>query len=234
MADRKTVPHIGVIPAQDRARSLELVFGHLSPKDRRRQIREALGGASPPDRGPLEGLVGAYRDGQLTGAMFSQVHPGKTAVVWLPRLAAAEPQSTATALLAATWEFLARRGVVLTQTLLPTVDDFQRAALRLGGLRHLANLFYLVSPTGRYSASQPALPIDFEPYCEANRERLARTIEAADEGTHDCPGLQGVRSTDDMLTGFRHAGAFDPRHWLIVRHAAARCGLPAAGRPSAA
>ncbi len=227
----------GVLP-QDRARTLELVFGHLRSDDRQRQIGEALAHVSPLDSAPLEGLMGARRNGRLVGAMFSQIEPGKTAMVWLPRLTVGEPESTAAGLFAATWNFLTRQRVVLAQILLPMVDKVQRTMLRLGGVRHLADLLYLVSPIncqtslnrwGRHFClprvgknTCPTIaaksPLDFEPYCVANHNRLAQIIEATYEGTFDCPGLQGVRNPEDVLAGYRSTGVFDPRHWLIVRH----------------
>ena len=145
MAGSNPDPQIGGILPQQRVDALELVFSHLQPDERQRQIGEALVEMSLPANGPFEGLIGARRNGRLVGAMFSQIAPGRTAIVWLPRLVAGEPEATAARLYAATWEFLARQRIVLAQVLLSMVGKVERAALRLGGFRHLANLFYLVS-----------------------------------------------------------------------------------------
>lgn len=218
MVDCNPSPQIGGIPPHDRARALELVFGYLPLSDRLRQIREASAHISPPGCGPFEGLLGAYRSGQQVGAVFSQLQPGKTAIVWLPRLTAEAPPSTAAALLAATWNLLARHRVVLTQVLLPAADKAQSAMLRLGGISHLADLLYLISPEGEISNEPSATRLEFEPYDTTNHDRLSRVLEATYEDTLDCPGLQGVRNTEDILAGYRSAGAFDPQRWLIVRN----------------
>ncbi len=37
------------------------------------------------------------------------------------------------------------------------------------------------------------------------------------EGTLDCPRLNGVRSTEDVLATYRRSGEFDPARWFLVR-----------------
>jgi ribosomal protein S18 acetylase RimI-like enzyme len=211
-------PQIAGVPPPDQDKALGLVFGHFEPAERRRQIDEAL----YADRGhiaKLDGLVAAWRDGRLVGAMFSQVQPGRIAAVWLPRLVAGEPEATAVSLLAANWEYLGRQHVVLAHVLLEKVGPSDETLLRQGEFDHMADLLYLVSLSGDFPASSPAAPLDLEPYREANHERLARIVESTYEATLDCPRLDGVRKTEDVLAGYRSAGAFDPGWWLIVRHA---------------
>src|SRR5690606_17377683 len=47
--------------------------------------------------------------------------------------------------------------------------------------------------------------------------RLAGIIDATYEGTLDCPSLDGVRQTDDVLAGYAELGDHDPADWFIVR-----------------
>jgi mycothiol synthase len=231
-------PQIGGISIHDRAKALELVFSYLPPHDRRRQITESLRRG-----GPCEGLIATHRDGRMVGAMFSQIEPGKTAIVWLPRLVPGEPESTAARLFAAMLESLAHQQLVLAQILLPTVSRVEEARLQRGGFHHLANLLYLVSPvdchdsiieprpvvapryatdgatTSRGFMSAATRDLEFEPYCADNHHRLARVIVATYRETLDCPALNGVRTAEDVLAGYRVTGEFAPRHWLIIRHA---------------
>jgi ribosomal protein S18 acetylase RimI-like enzyme len=194
-----------------------MVFGRLRRAERRRQISEALAHAALPDSRPFAGLIVARRGSRLVGTVLCQLEPGRTAIVWLPRLIASESPSTAAALLAAIWEFLAQQSVVLAQVLLSTVDKNERAILRAGKFYHLANLLYLVSPEGSFPTAPPATPLEFEPYCEANHRRWQQVLAATYEGTLDCPGLAIVRDPEDVLAGYRASGAFDPRYWLLVR-----------------
>jgi GNAT superfamily N-acetyltransferase len=190
----------------------------LELAERHRQIDEVLVTERGNDT-KLDGLIGAWRDGRLVGAMFLQVQPGRIAAVWLPRLVAGEPESTAVALLAASWEFLKSQQVALAHVLLKKVGQSEETLLRLGGFDHMADLLYLVSLSSAFPNTNPTTQLDLEPYQATNRERLAQIVEATYEATLDCPRLDGVRKTEDVLAGYRSAGVFDPAWWLIARHA---------------
>ncbi len=215
-------PQIGEIRPQDQDAALELVFDHLAPADRRRQIDEAL--AAQRSGAALCGLIGAWRGGRLVGAAFSQVQAGKMAILWPPRYAPGEPESTAASLLAASWEFLASRQVALALVLLETASEAEETLLRQGGFDRLADLLYLVSLKVELPRVAPVRQLDFEPYRETDHDRLVRIVEATYEATFDCPRLDGVRSTEDVLAGYRATGQFDPARWLIVRHAQSDVG----------
>ncbi len=207
---------IADVPQQQRGHALELVFGYVEPADRQRQIDEIF--AFQRDGATLGGLIGAWRGDRLVGAMFSQTQPGKTAVVWLPRLVDGETASTAPALLAASWKFLESQRVVLAHVLLENVDPADEALVRQAGFDFLADLLYLVSTSDVFPTTLSATGLDFEPYRETEHARLARIVEATYEATLDCPGLEGVRNADDALAGYRATGVFDPSRWLIARH----------------
>ena len=49
--------------------------------------------------------------------------------------------------------------------------------------------------------------------------RLAAMLEQSYIGTLDCPQLNGVRPVDEILSGYRSVGQFDPARWLVVRDA---------------
>jgi mycothiol synthase len=238
MPNCNPVPQIGGILARDRVDALELVFSHLAPEERRSHIEEVLGGtglqghsgqsegSQVPQRffaslrmTECAGLIGAYQNGRLAGAVLSQTQGDKTAVVWLPRLTADEPESTAIALLDATWTLLAQQRIVLAQVLLPAVDDRDAAILRRGGLRHLANLLFLAGLKHNFPPVPPPTPFDLEPYSADNHDRLAHVLTATFDGTLDCRGLKNMRTLEDVLAGYRSTGPSDPCYWLIARHA---------------
>jgi GNAT superfamily N-acetyltransferase len=193
----------------------------------------------------FDGLIEARRDGHLVGAMFSQITPDKTAIVWLPRLVAGEPALTAVKLFDATWQFLVHKRVVLAQALLPTVDKADESVLRLGGFRRLANLLYLVNQLNdlnrpgklsKYSSrtdidecawptDSGSCPFDFEPYRVPWHEQWTKLLEATYEGTLDCLGLEDLRNPEEILTGYRSIGASRSSLWWMARrgHQAVGC-----------
>lgn len=61
----------------------------------------------------------------------------------------------------------------------------------------------------------------FEPKEES---RLARLLERTYIGTRDCPWLDRLRTTADVLAGYRAVGRFDPSLWRIARHGEADVG----------
>ena len=217
MLQDNPVPQIGDVEAPCRAKTLGLAFGHLRPEQRRRQIDEARAHVPPPGIAPFDGLIGARRNGRLVGAMFSQIATGKTAVVGLPRLVDGEPNSTATLLYTATWEFLSCNQVVLAQLLLSTVNRREAALLQQGRFRNLADLFYLVSLEDDFPLRNPSTQLEFEPYDVVYHNQWEEIITATYQDTRDCVGLRDLRSLDDALAGYRPSDASNPGLWLIAR-----------------
>jgi ribosomal protein S18 acetylase RimI-like enzyme len=211
-------PSIAAVASAQWAEALALVLWQLPEEERRDRAQTMLAAARAGD-GSLEGLLGAYHGPRLVGVALSQIQPGKIAAVWMPRAVPPEPESTASKLLAATCQWLEHGGVRMAQILTETYTPSEAAMLRRWGFDHLADLLYLVSLEGQFPQSPPPTQLEFEPYGPHNHDRFTRTIEATYRQTLDCPGLNGVRSIEDVLAGYQGAGVFDPRSWLLVRRA---------------
>lgn len=210
-------PLIRPAPPDAASEVLSLVFRHLLLDERARRMQTVL----HPARGSqasLEGLLEARRGARLVGGVFSEVQVGRTAVVWPPRLVPGEPAGTGGGLLRATSEFLIGKRIRIAHTLLDAGMEEDGTVLSAEGFEPLADLLYLVSPDERFPRSRPAGVLEFESYSPAAHGRMARVIEATYEETLDCPRLNGVRETDDVLAGYRATGVFDPARWLLARH----------------
>ncbi len=210
-------PQIGPVAPENRTQALRLVVSRVEEQDRQRQFERLLAATSGPGLSSSE-LLGAYRHGRLTGVVFWQIQPGKTAAVWPPRIVAGEPPATAAILLQCVCDRLARQNVCMAQVLLAAGTASDVAILQQGGFECLAGLLYLVSPEVEFPEGPPPGLLDFEPYTPANHRRLARVVEATYGQTLDCPRLNGIRQIEDVLDGYRATGVFDPSRWLIVRH----------------
>jgi hypothetical protein len=123
------------------------------------------------------------------------------------------------ALLLAAVERLSARGIVLVQSLLETDvgPDFER--FMGAGFEHVCDLLYLVSLAKSFPTALPLSEMEFLPVHEANLPRLSAIMERSYEGTLDCPRLNGIRSMDDVLAGYRASGVFLADRWLICRRA---------------
>jgi len=208
---------IAPVSAKQHCEAFALIFSHLAVEPRRLQVDTLLAAVASGEVSP-QGLLGAYRRERLVGAVFSQLQPGRAALVFVPRVVSDEPTATAVRLLDATSEWLARRHVRIAQSQLPPEAQADDAALRAAGFDHLTDLLYLAAAEDEFPAHPPRCPLQFEAYTLANHERLARIVEATYEQTRDCPQLDGIRRIEDVLAGYRATGVFDPNRWLIVRH----------------
>src|SRR5271157_2238105 len=109
-------PILAPVPSTECRQALALVFSYLSPKERDEQIDAIL--ATPlRDGNAVPGLLGAYRQNRLVGAVFAQLQLGRVAQVWLPRLVSGEPPETAAKLLGASNAWLKEQHVELAQML---------------------------------------------------------------------------------------------------------------------
>jgi ribosomal protein S18 acetylase RimI-like enzyme len=209
-------------PPELRAYAAALVLGDLAPSQRSEIGRELLDDAHASRsaiRGVARGPYVALRDGQLCGAAWGQFQPGNTAVFWPPRFDAgvADP-SIRKRLAHAALNSLDEAGVTMTQVLLPAPDAPDVPLLQACGFRYLADLVYLSCERDKFSAPSPqSSELEFVPYDESQRARLAELIERTYEGTLDCAALGGERRVDDVIDGYQATGEFRPSNWFFVR-----------------
>lgn len=167
----------------------------------------------------LAGLFAALRGDALVGSALGLVQPGRTALLWPPRLTPGEPESTANGLLAAVCDQIASEGVRLAQAALPTTASTDAERFMAQGFTHVADLMYLVCDAASFPSAPPKIPFHLDP-CIAGDEawlaRLMRLIEHTYQQTCDCPELNGVRDPADVLEGYRQTGVFAPERWLIA------------------
>ena len=189
------------------------------PPDVRRSWVEALCLAADRCQVSTNCLLEARRFGRLVGAIWGQVLPGQTAMVWPPRLLRSEPPATAERLLETLDRQLQRESLEVTQALLRTSSDADAALLQRFGYQRAADLVYLVADVSHMPLDPPEGGLEFEPYHAGLRDRLACVVEGTYVGTLDIPQLNGVRRIDDVLDGYTQSGSSEPGRWFFVRHA---------------
>jgi len=66
--------------------------------------------------------------------------------------------------------------------------------------------------------AEPQLPpaCKWLTYSHSRHELFASTILATYQDSFDCPGLNGLRTIEDILAGHRATGDFDPQHWFLL------------------
>jgi ribosomal protein S18 acetylase RimI-like enzyme len=195
--------------------ALLLAFDRLLPEERTGRI-ESLAAQGSQD--PLAGLLEARRGERQVGAVFAQLQPGKSALIWPPGLVPGEPSTTAKALVDSACDWLAEAGVHEAHALLADCSGADDVLFASCGFSRLADLLYLVSERADFPKTRPESPLRLEAYSPAEHTRLARLVEATYEHTLDCPALDGVRQVEDVLAGYRAIGESGTTHWSIVKH----------------
>ena len=208
---------IDVVSPGQHAEALRLVFSRVPADTRASQTEQTLS-AIASGKVSSGGLLIAQRGRRLVGAVLAHLQPGKTALLWPPRVAAGEPPETAAKLVEAARDFADGQGVRLVQALIFPNQPADAELLEAGGFEFLAELLYLVSVESDFPHAPPRTPLRFETHTAADHGRLVRLVEATYQQSLDCPRLNGVREMEDVLAGYQSEGTYRPEHWLIVRH----------------
>ena len=139
-------------------------------------------------------------------------------MVAAPQLIAGEPDATAIALLDVAAARFAAENVVLLHAL-PEVDAAADVArYQSAGFAHVCDLSYMVATARGFPLQPPAADLHFMPSGPDEVSRLMAVIQETYEGTWDCPQLNGVRSLDDVMAGYRAVGSFIPGLWFLVQN----------------
>lgn len=218
-----TPVRIGKVPQRLSREALELVFSYCTAEEKRNQIAN-VGDELSSRSTSHDLLLGAWRADRLVGAVLCHKQPGKTAVLQLPRLVAGERESTARLLFDAIYAHLAKLGFRLVQVMLNPARR-EPGLLRLGGLRPLTEVHYVVSeltemhdpsgspPEGWTSAD---CRIEFLA-CGCERSRFRRVMEATFVGSFDCVGLEVAPDMLDLLLERGRSCPVESDHPFIVR-----------------
>ncbi len=206
------------IEADRREAAIAHLVARSGPPDRehaRRFIGYAVDNGLPLDQ------LWAYETadtGAITAAALVLPSPGRTAMVFASRPQGRTDSDRIGRLLDHACEAAARTGDIdLAQVLLEPSERLENAAFIAGGFRKLGSLSYM-----RRSLRQLPDPPEWPPGVTVTRADahppavLAATLEATYQDTLDCPGLFGLRRTEDILLGHRSTGAYDPALWTVL------------------
>jgi len=169
--------------------------------------------------------------GRVLGGALVLPSAGRAAQVLASRPSTElEASATARAITAATLG-LRPSEATIAQAVLDHAEAGTSAASRLGAFlaadfTELATLDYLNRPLPRRGeALKPTLPagVTIDPWRRGD-STLISVLDASYERTLDCPGLCGLRRTEDILAGHLAAGRFVPGLWSILRTGARAVG----------
>jgi mycothiol synthase len=213
-------PAAGAVPESARPEEWEeafsLLFRHCTAEDRPPRVARAL---KLIEKGELasEAVVVLRGEGALLGAAVCTVVPGGSGLVWPPQAVdgphRAIYEDTLTRYVLGR---LREQGARLAQCLLAPEEAFLAVPLVRNDFRHVTALWYL-----RHEREVPldclSMPsrLAFQSYDEADRDLFHDTLLRSYEGTLDCPEVAGLRTLDDILTGHKAQGVFNPLLWWL-------------------
>ena len=111
--------------------------------------------------------------------------------------------------------FVAEKGVQLVMAML-TPHSSAACRLTAAGYSHSADILYLTCQRDFFPDAPPDSPLVFEPLAARDEQRLIPLVERTYKDTCDCPALNGVRETADVIEGYRHTGDHRPENWFFV------------------
>ena len=169
---------------------------------------------------PLDGLWASRDpDGRLQFCVLAVPSPGRTAMFFASHPRTGREVNPVSRLIEHACGSVDEEEVQLAQALLEPGEQLERQAFIGAGFNELAILSYLERPLSRTNPSPPPQwPSDTRvaAYRQDLRAALMDVLDASYEQTLDCPGLYGLRKTEDILTGHQATGQFDPALWTLM------------------
>ncbi len=208
---------IEVATPADFGSCLALVFSAQPEATRTRQIALTLQ-MWREEKLSLDGLVVARCSGQVVGASWLQLLPGKTAILWPPRLLPDTAEEVSGRLIAWTDTFLCEHGVSFSQAIVAPDDSEADRRLREMGYRYVTDSLFLMCRQERFPSAPPDSELEFKEYRVEHRQRIGELIARTYQGSRDLSELSGVRDISDVLEEYEQTGEFHPELWRIVMH----------------
>lgn len=158
------------------------------------------------------GLLVAKDGDAIRGTIFTYRLGGAQAALWLP---VAPDDATRDALVAGALAWIHREPTKVIQTLIREPERSRTDALVRAGFRYITQLAFLSRTCSPEDAKFVPKRLHFRPVSQLDGE-FADVLMQTFDGTLDVPELNGTRSTDEVLAGYRRvAGDEPPLYWMI-------------------
>ncbi len=155
------------------------------------------------------GLIVARDGGALRGAMLAYRIGGAQAAVWPP---AADDADAQDALVAGALAWIGREPTKVIQSLVRDGERPRAEALERAGFRCVTSLAFLSRECRREDANFRPTRLRLRPMADFDDAFVAMLLRTYD-GTLDVPELNGTRTPEEILAGYRTGGP--TRRWWI-------------------
>ena len=167
----------------------------------------------------IDWKLGIVTQDRLVGSALGVVSPGKVAMILTSSCTPETGLSDAVIQALEMLEQKARHaGLAILQSLIPSDCADRAQVLSKAGYAFLADMRYLVLEVPRRLPLEPGRPdIAVQDYRSVDQALFRNALGRTYEGSLDCPGLNGLRTIEEIVLSHRHTGIHDPRLWLIAK-----------------
>ena len=206
--------NVAACDARSFATTLGWLYRALPEPDRAAQVEAMTQGLAPDD------LLFATAGGEFQGAIICEVAAGRVGWVWPPVTRVtdeADPLATLVAerLIDRAVARLSRGGVRIAQVLAPLECNWGGAFIK-SGFRRLTEMVRMERDVGAAMSVAADDRVRFVDSLQFTNAALRQLVLETYRGSCDCPELDGLRPVDEVLEGYRSAGAFDPALWQVL------------------
>ena len=221
-------PKPAVEPArpEEQAEALRLLFCDLPSDEREQRVARVLGLLRTGELSAAGILIERGTSGP-TGVLVCLPVPGASALFWPPRsVTDSEAVAREDRLLAEGLRRVRQGGAKLAQAMLAPDEMPLAPALERNGFSHVTRLWYLAhdlngTPIHRDTPGR----LTYRAYELEQPSLFHTTLLRTYIGTMDCPEVSGVRSVEEVITGHKSQGHFDPNRWWLVFEKAQAVGV---------
>jgi ribosomal protein S18 acetylase RimI-like enzyme len=155
--------------------------------------------------------------GKLIWAVLPILNPGRTLLLLTSFQMDDSVTPAVSRLVAEICGHFARQGVHLAQVLLEPQHDSARRLFATAGFMDIAELIYLQGQVGRQAkAAALGQGMRWLEYSAETHGLFAEAILQTYHDSLDCPALSGLRDIEDVISGHRATGHFDPTFWQLL------------------
>ena len=183
----------------------------------RSQLQTAAKAARRPGKSATFHYLQAQRESRTVGVAWGQHLPGRMGQIQNVILVETETDETGQHLINALDEAFGEQGAFFSMMVLEEFPTRVHQWLEISGYDSLGHVETCCQPlpTANWPASAA---IEFVSGAENKRAKLISVIEATYQQSLDCPKLQELRSTDDLLNGYQGQGFIPTDGWSFVHH----------------
>ncbi len=208
------------VGADEQEPALSLLFSDI-PNDRRHlHVKRALEVFASGEVDPAHLLVARLSpQGPPVASMFAQLLPGASAMIWPPRTEnILERLETEKTLVRTLLLRLRSHGVKLVQAFLSLEDREGTASLTRNGFQSITRIWHMRRDRVLHvDTGSPAADLDFIPFAQCDCAKFQETLIETYESSLDCPELNGLRTLDEVILGFRKSAPDLSRWWLLSK-----------------